>query len=218
MLTGLSKRLLEIQQEVAHARKTEGEPNQELKRILREEIQPLRHQLQDLEDNLPAQVRQVAASLEPAVSALEGKLGTRHQAAINLTLLQLTSALNQTETRLTATARQQEVLVTEVRADLRDVRTRLAEFGTLLQLLPERMRASGASPLPADTRDSAIPLPDRVESDPGSADTGFRVPELLLDTPDEPVHCGAAGCCARTYKAFPGLDRGRPCRFRNRTR
>lgn len=174
VLTGLSKRVLEIQQEVAHARKTEGDPNQELKRLLREEVQPLRHQLQDLEDNLPTQVRQVAGILEPTVTALEGKLGTRHQAAIDVTLLQLTSALNQTEARLTATARQQEVLVTEVRADLRDVRDRLAEFGALLQMLPERMRAGSASPLPAESRDSAIPLPDRVEPDPGTADSGFR--------------------------------------------
>lgn len=174
VLTGLSKRVQEIQQDVAHAGKTEGEPSQELKRILREEVQPLRHQLQNLEDNLPAQIRQVAGALEPAVTALEGKLGTRHQAAIDLVQLQVTSALNQTEARLTATAQQQEVLVTEVRADLRDVRTRLAEFGTQLQLLPERMRAGGASPIPIDTRDSAIPLPDRVEPEPGSADTGFR--------------------------------------------
>lgn len=163
VLGSLGKRLQEMQQDVAGLTRRGADANQELKSLIREETQPLRNQLLDLADELPSQVRQVATALEPAMSALEGKLGNKHQAAIDLTLLQLTAALNQTETRLVDTVRRQEVLVNEVKSDLSDIQRRLAELDPLLRSLARPAHAPEAtvSHLSA-SRDSAIPLPSRV--------------------------------------------------------
>ncbi len=163
VLGGLGKRLQELQQDMAGLTRRSADSTQEMRHLIREETQPLRNQLLDLSDNLPAQVRQVAASLEPAVSALEGKLGDKHQAAIDLTLLQLTAALNQTETRLADTVRRQEVLVNEVKLDLSDIQRRLAELDPLFRSLarPAYAPDAAASRIGA-SRDSAIPLPSRV--------------------------------------------------------
>jgi DNA repair exonuclease SbcCD ATPase subunit len=163
VLGGLGKRLQELQQDMAGLTRRGADSAQEMKHIIREETQPLRNQLLDLANDLPTQVRQIAGALEPAVSALEGKLGDKHQAAIDLTLLQLTAALNQTETRLADTVRRQEVLVTEVKSDLSDIQRRLAELEPLLRSLTRPARAPDATVSHAGaSRDSAIPLPSRV--------------------------------------------------------
>jgi hypothetical protein len=162
-LGGLGKRLQELQQSMAGQTRRGADSAQELKRIIREETQPLRNQLLDLADDLPVQVRQIAGALEPAVSALEGKLGDKHQAAIDLSLLQLTAALNQTETRLADTVRRQEVVVNEVKSDLTDIQRRLAELEPVLRSLASPARASEtAASQTGASRDSAIPLPSRV--------------------------------------------------------
>jgi chromosome segregation ATPase len=173
VIASLGKRLQEMQQDVAQLSRRSGEAKQEFKQAVREETQPLRNQLLDLAESLPSQVKQVAGALEPAVNALEGKLGHKHQAAIDLTLLQLTSALSQTETRLADTARRQELLVTDVKSDLHDINNRLAELENLLRALRERAQPRDAAPLLAAAstpRDSAIPLPSRVPPGPGTSD------------------------------------------------
>jgi chromosome segregation ATPase len=168
VLAELSKRVLEMQEDVAHVCSQSVDSIQEFKRIVHDEMQPFRQQLQDLEHSLPTQLKQLAGALEPTVQALEGKLGNRHQAAIDLTLLQLTGALSQTETRLADTSRRQEVLVLEVKSDLRDIQTRLAELALAIRALQSRLPSAEAATVftAASPRDSAIPLPSR--SEPGS--------------------------------------------------
>lgn len=166
VLGGLGKRLQELQQDMAGLTRRGADSTQELRHLIREETQPLRNQLLDLSDDLPAQVRQVAASLEPAVSALEGKLGNKHQAAIDLTLLQLTAALNQTETRLADTVRRQEVLVAEIKSDLGDIHRHLAELEALVRAISKPAHAADTVLPHSDvgaSRTSAIPLPERAQ-------------------------------------------------------